>query len=152
MLFSRHYFKYISLMTNRYIFNPVINRLPMLKSPPPARNGRVLTGDSFRCIFVNEKFCILIKMKLKFPPQGPICNNPSRFRKWAGTEYATSHCLNQYRPDSLAHICQTRGRCVNYAVESKLVDSSFKKTMESHELRMNSMSENYEIPVIFAKS
>ena len=30
----------------------------------------------FRSIFVNEKFCILIKISLKFVPKGPIDNNP----------------------------------------------------------------------------
>ena len=32
--------------------------------------------DIFRCIFVNEKFCILIKISLKFVPKGSIDNNP----------------------------------------------------------------------------
>ena len=31
----------------------------------------------FKCIFMNEKFCILIRMSLKFVPKGPIDN------KWA---------------------------------------------------------------------
>ena len=29
----------------------------------------------FRCISVNEKFCILIKISLKFVPESPINNN-----------------------------------------------------------------------------
>ena len=29
----------------------------------------------YRCIFVNEKFCILIKISLKFVPDGVINNN-----------------------------------------------------------------------------
>ena len=29
------------------------------------------------CIFVNEKFCILIKTSLKFVPKGPIGNGPA---------------------------------------------------------------------------
>ena len=33
--------------------------------------------DSFRCIFVNEKFYILIKISLKFVPNGPINNIPA---------------------------------------------------------------------------
>ena len=32
--------------------------------------------DIFRCIFVNEKFSILIKISLKFVPKGQIDNNP----------------------------------------------------------------------------
>ena len=31
----------------------------------------------FGCIFVNEKFCILIKISLKFVTNGSIDNNPS---------------------------------------------------------------------------
>ena len=31
----------------------------------------------FRCIFMNEKFSILIKILLKFVPKGPIDNNPA---------------------------------------------------------------------------
>ena len=31
----------------------------------------------FRCIFVNEKFCILIKISLNFVPKGPIDINPA---------------------------------------------------------------------------
>ena len=41
------------------------------------QNGRHFTDDIFRCIFVNEKFCILIKISLKFVPKGPTDNNPA---------------------------------------------------------------------------
>ena len=34
------------------------------------------TDDIFRCIFANEKFCILIKISLKLVPKGPIDNAP----------------------------------------------------------------------------
>ena len=40
------------------------------------KNGAILAEDIFRCIFVNEKFCILIKISLKFVPKGPIDYNP----------------------------------------------------------------------------
>ena len=43
---------------------------------PLGQNGRHFADDIFRCIFVNEKFCILIKISLKFVPKGPIDNNP----------------------------------------------------------------------------
>ena len=33
--------------------------------------------DIFRWIFVNEKFCILIEIPLKFVPKGPIDNKPA---------------------------------------------------------------------------
>ena len=40
---------------------------------PPAQSGHHFADD----IFVNEKFCILIKISLKFVPEGPIDNNPA---------------------------------------------------------------------------
>ena len=33
-----------------------------------------LTDDIFKCIFINEKFCISIRISLKFVPSGPIDN------------------------------------------------------------------------------
>ena len=47
------------------------------KSSLPGQNGRHFTGDIFRCIIVNEKFCIFITISLKFVPKGPIDNNPA---------------------------------------------------------------------------
>ena len=41
---------------------------------PPGPSGRHLADDIFRCIFVNEKFCVLIKISRKFVPKGPIDN------------------------------------------------------------------------------
>ena len=40
----------------------------------PEQNGHNFTEDIFKCIFMNEKFCILIKISLEFVPKGPIDN------------------------------------------------------------------------------
>ena len=37
----------------------------------------ISADNIFKRIFMNEKFCILIKIALKFVPQGPIDNNPA---------------------------------------------------------------------------
>ena len=37
---------------------------------PPGQNGRHFADDIFRWIFVNEKFCILINISMKFVPKG----------------------------------------------------------------------------------
>ena len=37
----------------------------------------ILADDNFKCIFFNEKFCILIRISLKLVPNGPIDNNPA---------------------------------------------------------------------------
>ena len=43
-----------------------------VNSSPPPQNGRHFTDDIFRCIFAKEKFCILIKIPLKFASKGAI--------------------------------------------------------------------------------
>ena len=43
----------------------------------PRQNGRHFADDIFRWIFMNEKFCILIKISLKFVLKGAINNNPA---------------------------------------------------------------------------
>ena len=42
----------------------------------PEQNGSDFT-DVFKCIFMNEKFCIAIQILLKFIPKDPIDNNPA---------------------------------------------------------------------------
>ena len=44
---------------------------------PPGENGYDFAEDIFRCIFMNDKFCILIKISLKFVPKGAVDNNPA---------------------------------------------------------------------------
>ena len=46
--------------------------LGTINSSPPEQYGRYLADDIFRCIFVDEKFCILIKNSLKFVSTGPV--------------------------------------------------------------------------------
>ena len=41
-----------------------------INSSPPGQNGRHFAD--FKCIFMNEKFFILIRISLKFVPKGPI--------------------------------------------------------------------------------
>ena len=52
-----------------------VTRPQWVKSSPPGQSGRHFADDIFRCNFVNEKFCILIRISLKFVPEGSIDNN-----------------------------------------------------------------------------
>ena len=54
-----------------------VNPWAQVNSSPPGQNGRHFADDIFKCIFVNEEFCIFIKISLKFIPKGPIDNNPA---------------------------------------------------------------------------
>ena len=53
-------------------------------------NGHHWSDGIFECIFINEKFCILIKISLKFVRKGPIDNNPALVqimaRHWIGNK------------------------------------------------------------------
>ena len=44
---------------------------------PLDKMAAILADDIFKCIFLNEKFCILIRIALKFAPTGPIGKNPA---------------------------------------------------------------------------
>ena len=48
-----------------------------INSSPPGQYGHHYANDIFRCIFLNEKFRILVRISLKFVSKGPIDN------KWA---------------------------------------------------------------------
>ena len=48
----------------------------LINSPQPGQNDGLFADDIFRCILVNEKgFFILVKISMKFLPEGPINNN-----------------------------------------------------------------------------
>ena len=45
-------------------------------SSPPGQNGYYFPDGIFKCIFMNEKFYILIQTSLMFVPKGPINSIP----------------------------------------------------------------------------
>ena len=49
-------------------------------SSPPIQNGHYLADDILECIFLNEKFRILIWISLKIVPEVPIDNMSAWFR------------------------------------------------------------------------
>ena len=68
----------LSHMTYMHSYQQVRNFLTeYLTHLPPEQNARHFADDIFRRIFLNEKFCVLIKISLKFVPKGPIYNNPA---------------------------------------------------------------------------
>ena len=68
---------YLSQFWSRSLLPFGAIRPQWVNSSPPRRNGRHFADNLFRCIFMNEKFCILIKIPLKFVPKGLINNNPT---------------------------------------------------------------------------
>ena len=48
-----------------------------LTHPTLDKNGRHFADHIFKSILLNDKFCMLIKILLKFVPKIPIENNPA---------------------------------------------------------------------------
>ena len=48
-----------------------------LTHPTLDKNGHHFADDIFKSILLNEKFCMLIKISMKFVPMIPIDNNPA---------------------------------------------------------------------------
>ena len=65
--------------TTAYSSPPIPTHTPTPTPPPPTprQYGRRFTNDVFKCLFLNEKFGILIQISLQFVPNGPINNIPA---------------------------------------------------------------------------
>ena len=67
----------------------------MIKLISPRQNAHHF--DLFKCIFVIEKFCILIQISLKFVPKGPINNKSALVQVmawcWTGDKPLTEPML-----------------------------------------------------------
>ena len=93
---------------------------------PHGQNGRHFADDIFRCIFVNENFVSWLKFHWSFVLRVQLTITQQWLRWWLGTEYAISHYLNQCWPDSLTHICRTRGRWLKNVINTWGVDTTVK--------------------------
>ena len=74
----------------------------------PGKFDHHFADDLFRCIFVNEKFCILIRISLKIVPKGPIDKKSALIQvmawHWTGGKPFLHQCWS-----SPVHFCGTRG-------------------------------------------
>ena len=89
------------------------SQLISVNSSSPGQNGRHFTDNIFKCIFVNEKTCILIRISLKFVPQGLIDNKSTLVQVMAWCRTGDKPLPKPMLPSSLTHICGNRGDRVN---------------------------------------
>ena len=61
----------------------------------------ILADDTFKCIFMNEKLCILIQISLKFFLKGPIDNKSSLVQIMACRLFSAKPL-----PESMMFFCQ----------------------------------------------
>ena len=76
---------------------------------PPGQNGHQFADDIFGYIFMNEKFCIFIRISLKFLPYGPIDNNAALLRVMPRRRTSVKALPELMLLSSLTHICDIRG-------------------------------------------
>ena len=90
----------------------------IFNSSPPGQNGRHFSDNVFRCIFVNGKFCILIKISLKLVLKGPINSIPSLVQMMAWRRPGDKPISQPMMVSSLTHICVTRPQRVINSLRS----------------------------------
>ena len=83
--FSNSLYRNLNQMIYRIMYGlPWIHKL--VNSSTPGQNGRQFADDIFKCVFMNEKFCILIQVSLKSVLKGPIDNTIAfRVMAWCRT-------------------------------------------------------------------
>ena len=79
----------------------------------PRQNGRHFPDDIFKCIFLNEKFWIPIKISLKFVPKGPINNIPAMVQIMAWRRPGDKPLSEPMMVNFPTHICVTRPQWVS---------------------------------------
>ena len=86
----------------------------MINTLRPRQNGRHFPDDIFKCIFLNEKAWISLKISLKFVPKVPINNIPALVQimawRWPGGKPLSEPMMVTL----LTHICVTRPQWVNW--------------------------------------
>ena len=79
-----------------------------VNSSPPGQNGRHFPDDIFKCIFVNEKFWILIQISLNFVPRGPIDDMWALVQvmawRWTGDKSLPEPMLTQFTDAYMQHV------------------------------------------------
>ena len=55
-------------------YHKVSKSCDIYSSPPLDKMAAFFADDIFKCVFMNEKYCILIQISMKFVPKRPINN------------------------------------------------------------------------------
>ena len=86
----------------------------------PRQNGRHLSDDIFKCIFLNKNAWISVKLSLKFVPKVPINNIQALVLIMAWRRPGDTPLFETMMDSLPTHICVTRRQWVNIFVHSSL--------------------------------
>ena len=90
----------------------------------PRQDGRRFSDDTFECIFLKENVIILIKISLKFVPNGPIDNITELVQIMAWRRPGDKPLSESMMVRLPTHICATLPQWVNIA-EVKTAEGIF---------------------------
>ena len=85
------------------------SNLNAVNSSLPWHNGRHFADDIFRCIFINEKFNIFIRISPKFVPKGSIADKLPLVQVMAWRRAGGKPLPEPMLAKQLTYICGTRG-------------------------------------------
>ena len=113
-LMSYRHHRFRKWLTNKdlSLTGPFTNKL-QFNTLRPRQNGRHFPEDIFKCIFLNENVKILIKISLKFVPNGPINNIPALVQIMAWRRPGDKPSSKPMMVSLLTHICVIRPQQVN---------------------------------------
>ena len=90
------------------MINPLLSHCMMLNPSLPGQNVRHFAGGIFRCIFVNEKFCIFGKYRISYPKI-----NPHSLHKMINPLLSHRMILNPSLPgQNVCHFADGIFRCI----------------------------------------
>ena len=107
----------------------------LFNSLRPRWNKRHFACNCFKCIFLNENVLILIKISLKFIPNGPISNISALVWIMAWRRPGDKPLSEPVMIISLAHICVTRPQSVN-----NIVNLNPRKIFQSNSNKIKTIS------------
>ena len=110
---SRHEW---TIMWSKYTLRLKWILLPTL---PTRQSDCHFADDIFRCIFVNDKFCILMKISLKFIHKGPTDNNPALVQIMGWHRAGDKPLYASMMVSFATHICVSRPQWV----KENIIDS-----------------------------
>ena len=110
-----------------HFYNSIVNYDIEVNTLRPRQNGHHFADDIFKCIFIYEKFCILLWISMKFVPKGSFNNIPALVQIMAWRRAGDKPLSEPMMVSLLTHICVTRPPWVNNKKTIKLcMDSPHK--------------------------
>ena len=96
------------------------------------QNGRHLTDDLFKCIFLNENVWISIKVSLHFVPQGPIDDIPALVQIMAWRRPGDKPLSEPMMVRLPTYICVTRPHFINFNNHFCLVSTALEYNVATY--------------------